>query len=100
MAESSPMLSRRTTKTRSVIFGGLRSKGHGNVAKALGISESTFSEWLEKYGDRIALMLTSIDHKPVPIENECHSPEYMASLLFFARRGMDRPPDPRDLEDE
>lgn len=100
MAESSPLLDRRTTKTRSVIFGALRSRGHGNVAERLGISESTFSEWLKTHGDRMSLLLTACDLKPVPMENVCYGPEHMASLEYFARRGMERPADPRDAEDE
>lgn len=93
MAESSPLLDRRTTKTRSVIFGALRSRGYGNVATALGISESTFSEWLQKHGDRVALMLTAIEHKPVPLDVECHRPAYMADLRRYAAIGISVDPE-------
>lgn len=88
MAESSPLLDRRTTKTRSVIFGALRSKGHGRVAEVLGLSESAFSEWLQKHADRIAQMLTAIEHKPVPFDVECHRPPYMADLRRYAAIGI------------
>lgn len=93
MAESSPLLDRRTTKTRSVIFGALRSRGHARVADALGISESTFSEWLQKNGDRLALLLTAIGHKPVPIDVECHSAAYLADLRKYAAIGIGVDPD-------
>lgn len=93
MAESSPLLDRRTTKTRSVIFGALRSKGHAEVAKALGISESTFSEWLGKHADRVAQLLTAIEHKPVPIDVECHRPAYLADLRKYAAIGISVDPD-------
>lgn len=94
MAETvSPLLDRRTTKSRAVIFGALRSKGHAHVAQALGISESTFSEWLQKYGDRVAQMLTAIDHKPVPLDVECHSAAYLADLRKYAAIGISVDPD-------
>lgn len=93
MAELSPLLDRRTTKTRSVIFGALRSRGHADVAKALGISESTFSEWLAKYGDRVAQPLPAINNKPVPIDVECHRPAYLADLRKYAAIGIAVDPD-------
>lgn len=88
MAELSPTLDRRTTKTRSVLFGALRSKGHGKVADALGVSESTFSEWLNKNSDRICQLLTAIEHKPVPLTNICYPPEHLAHMEYFAQIGM------------
>jgi len=87
------MLDRRTTNSRSVIFAAIRSRGHGHVAKTLGISESTFSEWLTKYGDRVAQLLTAIDHKPVPIDVECHRPAYLAELRKYAAIGISVDPD-------
>lgn len=93
MPESSSLLDRRTTKTRAVIFDGLRSVGHARVAESLGISESTFSEWLQKYGDRIALMLTAIEHKPVPLDVECHRPAYLADLRKYAAIGISVDPE-------
>ncbi len=93
MAESSLILDRRTTKSRSVIFGALRSKGHANVAKSLGISESTFSEWLKNNGDRVALLLTAIGYKPVPVDVECHRASYIADLRRYAAIGISVDPD-------
>jgi hypothetical protein len=74
MAELSPTLDRRTTKTRSVLFGALRDVGNANVAKALGIAPSTFSEWWKENADRVALLLTTLDHKPVPTKWRCVDP--------------------------
>lgn len=93
MAEGSPLLDRRTTKTRSVVFGALREVGHGEVAKALGISPSTFSEWLQTHGDRICLMFTAIKHKPVPEHVECHSKKYLDDLRRYAAIGIAVDPD-------
>lgn len=93
MADCAPLLDRRTTKSRSVVFGALRSKGHGKVAEALGISESTFCEWLQKHGDRFFLMLTALDHKPVPLDVECHRPAYMADLRRYAAIGISVDPE-------
>lgn len=91
----SPMLDRRTTKTRAAIFGGVRSVGYANVAKALGISESTFSEWFNKYGDRVAMLLTAINAKPVAVDARCVTAERAAEieseverLRYWARIGM------------
>lgn len=88
MAELSTTLDRRTTKTRSVIFGALRSKGQRNVADAVGVSESTFSEWLQKNSDRVCQVLTALELKPVPVGNVCHPPEHLAHMEYFASIGM------------
>ena len=71
-----------------MIFGALRSKGHAEVAKALGVSESTFSEWLQKHGDRVAQLLTAIDHKAVPIIVKCYEPDYLERIMYFAEIGI------------
>ncbi len=93
MDTSSQLLDRRTTKTRSVLFGALRNTGHGKVAATLGISDSTFSEWLGKNMDRVCLLLTALDHKPVPIAVECHSAEYLQTLRKYAASGIQVDPD-------
>lgn len=80
-----------------MLFGALRSKGHAKVAEALGISESTFSEWLQKHADRFSLMLTAIEHKPVPLDVECGSAKYMADLRKYAAIGISV--DPEALHD-
>lgn len=100
MAELSPMLDRRTTKTRSVIFGALRSKGHAKVAEALGISESTFCEWLQKHADRMCQMLSAIEHKPVPLDVECHSTAYLSDLRKYAAIGISVDPDELPLREK
>lgn len=98
MAESSSPLDRRTTKARSVLFGALRDKGHGTVAAALGIGDSTFSEWLQKNEARICSLLTALDLKPVPTNVECHSADYLATLRKYAAIGIQV--DPSDLGDK
>lgn len=93
MDPSSQPFDRRTTKTRSVLFGALRTTGHGKVAATLGISDSTFSEWWQKNSDRICQLLTAIDHKPVPTTVECHSAEYLKTLRKYAAIGIQVDPD-------
>jgi hypothetical protein len=93
MAESSPGLDRRTTKTRAVIFGAVRSVGYARIGEALGVSESTACEYLQKHGDRIALLLTALGHKPVPVDVECHSPKYLHDLRHYAAIGIQVDPD-------
>ena len=88
MSESSPTLDRRTTKSRSVIFAAVRSRGQGPIAEALGISESTFSDWFGKYGDRVAQLLSAAGLKPVPLDSKCYAPEFIEHLRFFAERGV------------
>lgn len=94
----SPMLDRRTTKSRAVIFGAIRSVGQKPIAERLGMSESSLSEFLAKYGDRIAQLLTAVDLKPVPVSAKCVTmdraleiEEEMERLRYFAKRGLNKP---------
>lgn len=75
MAEASPTLDRRTTNSRSVLFGAIRTKGANTIAKAIGIAPSTFSEWWQEHHERICLFLTAADLKPVPIVWKCVEPD-------------------------
>lgn len=100
MAEASPTLDRTTTKIRATIFGGLRSIGQVNVARAIGVSEATLSEWLPKHGDRMAQVLAACGLKVVPAEHQCFAPEYVDRLRYFAEIGIRQQPEPLDWQDE
>ncbi len=91
----SPTLDRRTTKTRSVIFGALRSVGQRRTAEKLGIADNTLSDFMEKYGDRIAQLLTALELKPVPVGAKCISADRVREiedefqrLHYWASKGM------------
>ena len=71
-----------------MVFAAVRSRGQGPIAEALGISESTFSDWFTKYGDRVAQLLTAAGLKPVPLDARCYAPEYIEHLRYFAQHGM------------
>lgn len=90
-----PVLDRRTTKTRAVLIGAIRDKTGAVVAKSLGIAESTFNEWWTKHGDRVALLLTALDQKPVHVSSKCVSEkraneidEYVERLRYWAEIGI------------
>jgi hypothetical protein len=95
----SPGLDRRTTKSRAVIFAAIRSVGQRTIAEQLGIAEPTLSEFLAKYGDRPAQILTACNLKPVPLDAKCVTQqraqqieEEMSRLHYWAQKGMAAPP--------
>lgn len=54
----------------------------------LGVSVSTVSRLQSNELDRFALLLTALGLKPVPVGHKCYSPEEIAALQLFARKGM------------
>lgn len=83
----SPELNDRARKTRAVLFRGVRSVGQNVIAAQLGISDGTFSDWLAKYGDRVALLLTAAGLKAVPADAVCLDP---GKLAFLKRLAIER----------
>lgn len=77
MAESSPVLDARSRKTLGVLLQALAAAGQKHVADTLGCDISTVSRM--DFG-RIALLLTALGHKPVPVEAKCVLPDAFAFM--------------------
>ena len=89
----------RSLKTQTTILRSLQSKGQVQIADFMDVSEATVSTLINKplpnapdnttYLTRLCDLLAGADLKVVPVDVECHTPEYMKSLKMFARRGID-----------
>jgi hypothetical protein len=84
----SPLLDARSRKTFSILLQSIARVGQIRVATALGVSEATVSRMVSNDFERIALALTAMGLKPVPVDAKCYTPEHITSLQYFAKRGM------------
>jgi DNA-binding Xre family transcriptional regulator len=80
----------RTRKNERAILHGLASRGQAAVAEALGVSESTVSRMKDGDIERLAKMLALCGLKIVPEEVHCYDAKFMESMLFLARRQLER----------
>lgn len=92
MPTSDDNLDRKATKIESVIFTALHRAGQVHVAKAIGVSEATVSTAKSTSIPQLARMLAACGLKVVPVEAQCHSPEYIQALRTFARMAMETEP--------
>ena len=93
-------LDQRARKIESTIFSGLHRHGQVTVAKAIGVSEATISTAKGDAIPKVARILAACGLKVVPIEHQCHAPEYMQALRTFARMAMEAEPTKLDWESE
>jgi transcriptional regulator with XRE-family HTH domain len=79
----------RARKNFSAILSRLASVGQSNVAKELGVAESTISR-LKSEGDleQFAKLLAAVGLKAVPVELRCYDPKDIDPLLQLARRHL------------
>lgn len=90
----------RARKNERTILSALASAGQRNLAKDMGIDESTVSRM--KQGDitTFSTVLAHLGLKAVPVSMRCYSPEYVEALQTLARVGI-RHEGPRlDWEEE
>lgn len=78
----------RSRKTLAVLATRLAQVGQERAARAIGVDISTVSRMQSQQFERFALLLTALGLKPVPVESKCYAPDHVASLEYFARRGM------------
>ncbi len=93
-------LDQRARKIEATIFTGLQRHGQVTVARALGISEATVSTAKGDDIPKVARILAACGLKVVPIEHQCHSPEYLQALRTFARMAMEAEPTKLDWSDQ
>lgn len=89
MAELCAVNSDLSRKSQSQILRRLASAGQNSVGEAIGKSETWVSRFASEQLKTCADLLTVLGLKVVPIENECHSADYIRSLRCLARIGMD-----------
>lgn len=77
MAESSRVLDARTRKSLTIVLQALAKHGLKAVADPLGVDVATVSrtDW-----ERIAITLTALGLKPVPVEAKCVLPDAFAFM--------------------
>jgi hypothetical protein len=80
----------RARKIESHVLRRLASVGQARLADELGISESRMSR-IKSEGEieRFCSMLAVLGLKVVPESWQCSDPEFMRSLKYFARVGME-----------
>ena len=83
---SNPELAR---KSLTAILQRLASVGQKPLGEALARSETWISRWKSDDSESCADLLAALGLKVVPAEHECYSPEFIRSLRYFARIGME-----------
>lgn len=78
----------RSRKTLAVFATRLAAVGQERAARAIGCDISTVSRMQSQQFERFALLMTALGLKPVPVDAKCYAPDHVASLEYFARRGM------------
>ena len=88
MAEPSRTLDARTRKTQGVMLHRLAIVCLGPVALTLGVDDSTVqrTNW-----ERIALTLTALGLKPVPVDSQCFDAHTYAALKQWGIEKLSRP---------
>lgn len=86
----SPEIAERARKNRSTIFEGLSSVGQVEVARRLGIVESTLSKMKGDELEKAAQVMAAAGLKVVPVAYRCVDPRYMEAILVLAGQQIDR----------
>lgn len=80
----------KASKIRAAIFAGLARVGQVEVARRLGIAESTVSKAKGDEIETVAKICAAAELKVVPASFECVDPEEMRALLTLAGGRLDR----------
>lgn len=80
----------RARKNEQTILKHLSEAKQARVAEVVGVHESTISK-MKGNGDfeKIGRLLSACGLKVVPVEFECHSPEWISALRELARVGIE-----------
>lgn len=89
----------RARKNERVILHALADAGQSEVAKAMGVAESTVSRFKDGGITQAAQLLAHCGLKVVPAHVECFEPTYVASLRELARHGIEHGPRTLDWSD-
>lgn len=87
----------RSRKNVSTILHALAATGQADVARAMGVSESTVSRLKDGTLDQLGALLAHVGLKVVPAGMQCFDPSYVDALKTLAELGI-RQPNPRTLD--
>jgi hypothetical protein len=99
MAAVSLSPTERSRKNVQVILQALASVGQNELAKAMGVHESTVSRFKDKEITTVGSALAHMGLKVVPVGVECFDPEYVEALRTLAARGIGAEPPKLDWSD-
>ena len=88
MAESCVLDPHHARKIHAMLLQSLSLRGQGPVAKALDVSDATISRMKTDDLERLSAFIAVLGWKLSPVTSECHTPEYLRSLRYFAKIGM------------
>jgi hypothetical protein len=78
----------RARKNAQVVLQALASTGQAELAKAMGVHESTVSRMKDGGIDTFCAALAHLGLKVVPVGVECYDPEYVTALRTLANVGI------------
>jgi hypothetical protein len=78
----------RARKNVQVILQHLAATGQNELAKAMGVHESTVSRLKGEHLETLGHALAHMGLKVVPVGVECYDPEYVAALRTLANVGI------------
>jgi hypothetical protein len=89
----------RARKNETVILQALASTGQSEVARAMGVAESTVSRFKDGGISQAASLLAHCGLKVVPAGVQCFDPAYVEALRELAKHGVDHGPRQVDWSD-
>ncbi|HEX7891448.1 MAG TPA: CII family transcriptional regulator [Ramlibacter sp.] len=89
----------RARKNEQVILHALADTGQSEVARAMGVAESTISRFKDGGIGQAAQLLAHIGLKVVPAGVQCFDPVYVEALRELAKHGVDHGPRSVDWSD-
>lgn len=89
----------RARKNESVILQALATTGQSEVARAMGVAESTISRFKDGGIAQAAALLAHCGLKAVPVGVQCFDPVYVEALRELAKHGVDHGPKQVDWSD-
>ena len=98
MSKLSPDVAEKARKIRSVIFKQFAEIGQGQIARAIGVSDTWMSNRKEdEHFDHFCAALAAGGLKVVPESVKCYPADQLTALIQFAKIGMRHVREPADL---
>lgn len=76
-------------ENKSAVRSALARVTQTKAAEAMGISDTTLGDWLEKHQERLAHVLAAVGLKVVPVSEKTYDPKRIASLIDLAGAGIE-----------
>ena len=88
MTEVSQELRERARKTETILRNQLAEVGQARMAERLGVSESTVSRWKADQIEQLALQLTALGLKVVPLDANLITADEVKAMRTLAMTGL------------